>query len=101
TERGAVSRAEFVDEVAQRAVAWAAKIAVRNPLVQIIAGQAKLAQVEQGMAGTVVAERVEIGDEMPQFAVGMHQILQIHRRLGIVRLGRGGIESSRQSPGPA
>ncbi len=49
------------------------------------------------MAWPIVAERIEIGDEMPQFAVGMNQVLGFNAGARLVRAWLfGGVESSRE-----
>jgi hypothetical protein len=50
-------------------------------------GQAELAQFQQRMAGAVVAERIEIGDEVAQFAVGVDQVLYFDAGGGVGGLG--------------
>src|SRR5205823_12142766 len=73
-ERAAVGEAQFLDQVAQRPVERAVKTAADNLLVQVIGREAELRQVEQRMGGSVVAERIELGDEVPQLAVAVYEI---------------------------
>ena len=73
-ERAAIGRPELVDQIAKRAVERTLKIGVRDPLVHVGIGSGRTGKVEQGMAWPVVAERIEVGDEMAQLAIGMNQV---------------------------
>jgi hypothetical protein len=69
----AVGGAQLGQQVAQAAVGGAQKTARTHTLFEVLQPQAEMGQVEQGVAGLVVAQGIEVGDEMAQLAVGMDQ----------------------------
>ena len=74
-DRAAVGRAELLDQVAERAVGLRRGSCRCRPC-----GRGRRAvrlnsrQLEQRVARAVVAERVEVGDEVAQLAVGVDQV---------------------------
>src|ERR1700722_19647057 len=72
-EGSAVGCAEFFDQFAQCPTGPTGEAAAGYGAVEVSGGDSKICQFEQWMMRAIVAERVEVGDEMAEFAVGMDE----------------------------
>src|SRR5207253_1946416 len=91
-DRPAVGGAELFDQVTQGAVGRPLEAGGTDGKVEILRGDVKLGKIEQRMGGAIVAERVKLGDEVSEFAVGMDKVVdpkrQRARALALAAAGR-------------
>ncbi len=75
----AIGGLQLGEQVAQGAVGFAAKVGLADDAIKISIAHAELFEFEQGMAVAMVAQRIELGDEMAKFAVRVNQVLDAQR----------------------
>ena len=66
----------------------AAEVGALDDAVQVGLAEAELRRLEQRMAGAAVAERIEVGDEVAELAVGVDQVEDADDGLGAAPGGR-------------
>src|SRR5436190_7525550 len=88
-ERAAVGGLQASDQVADAGARAAAEAAARDDAVEILVAEAELRGLEERMPCGLRRERVQIGDQMPELAVGVDQVEDADdRRAGRARRGR-------------
>ncbi len=87
----AVGGSELVDEVAEGSVEWPAEIALGDALVHVGGRQAELGEIEQGMGRAIVAEGIEVGDEMAELAVGVDEVFGFDAGFGLAGIELAGV----------
>src|SRR5262249_16130924 len=78
-EATAIRIAQLFQQVTQRAVGWTIKAAATDDAIQIGIRHSEVIQVQQRLIWPIVAEGVQVGNEMPQLAVGMDRIEDANR----------------------
>jgi hypothetical protein len=73
-ERPAIGLFECRHQVAQRPALAAAELLPPHHGVEIALREAELFQAEKGVRARAVAERIEIGDDVAELAIGVHEI---------------------------
>src|SRR5438034_483233 len=73
-ERAAVGRLEARDQVADAGARAAAEAAARDHAVEVLLAEAELGGLEERMARGLRRERVQVGDQVPELAVGVDQV---------------------------
>ena len=81
-EGAAVGGAQEPNQLAQRGVRTAAEAGTLDGALEVVFVEAELAQRQQGMIGLVVAERVEVGDQVAELPVGVDEVEDAERALG-------------------
>ena len=85
-ERAAVGRLQARDQVADAGARAAAEAAARDDAVEILVAEAELRGLEERMPRGLRRERVQVGDQVPELAVGVDQVEDADDG----RAGRGG-----------
>src|SRR5438309_5581863 len=74
TERAAVGRLQARDQVADAGARAAAEAAARDDAVEVLVAEAELRGLEERMPRGLRRERVQVGDQVPELAVGVDQV---------------------------
>ena len=90
-ERAAVRFAEGGDQVAQRSARAALEGRPVHDAVEIALGEAELRQPQQRMLARTATERVEIGHQMAELTIGVHEL--VDRAAGAHTITQGEVEA--------